>query len=356
MNQTKSLVEHLAELRDLLIVIEQGGEKTPDVLYKLAVEKSQTITAIVEQKRIDADAPQVVVPAEYALLLDENSNVANESEDTIVAEHEPEIDDRDTVGEGDEGAVEETTVLDEDVFIDDAMMVVGGDEQENSVQLDEVVPAESDNESSLSNTEDFVADAEEETPTIEIDVLDLDVTEETSIDLSTTEVENSDIMGNDLEIMTDEVEVADEDYVEETEFVDSDDTEDGGIIFVDDEPEIMEEESESVDDMDERELYNRGEPMESEPSVLTVGDMMSARRAKELRKALGLNDRFRFRRELFGNSDVNMNDTLNLIDTMADYAEARDYLINDLGWSADEPVVKEFLELVSLHFEVTKKV
>lgn len=351
MNQTKSLVEHLAELRDLLIVIEQGGEKTPDVLYKLAVEKSQTITAIVEQKRIDADAPQVVVPAEYALLLDENSNVANESEDTIVAEHEPEIDDSDTVGEGDEGAVEETTVLDEDVFIDDAMMVVGGDEQENSVQLDEVVPAESDNESSLSNTEDFVADAEEETPTIEIDVLDLDVTEETSIDLPTTEVENSDIMGNDLEIMTDEVEVADEDYVEETEFVDSDDTEDGGIIFVDDEPEIMEEESESVDDMDERELYNRGEPMESEPSVLTVGDMMSARRAKELRKALGLNDRFRFRRELFGNSDVNMNDTLNLIDTMADYAEARDYLINDLGWSADEPVVKEFLELVSLHFK-----
>ena len=351
MNQTKSLVEHLAELRDLLIVIEQGGEKTPDVLYKLAVEKSQTITAIVEQKRIDADAPQVVVPAEYALVLDENSNVANESEDTIVAEHEPEIDDSDTVGEGDEGAVEETTVLDEDVFIDDAMMVVGSDEQENSVQLDEVVPAESDNESSLSNTEDFVADAEEETPTIEIDVLDLDVTEETSIDLSTTEVENSDIMGNDLEIMTDEVEVADEDYVEETEFVDSDDTEDGGIIFVDDEPEIMEEESESVDDMDERELYNRGEPMESEPSVLTVGDMMSARRAKELRKALGLNDRFRFRRELFGNSDVNMNDTLNLIDTMADYAEARDYLINDLGWSADEPVVKEFLELVSLHFK-----
>lgn len=351
MNQTKSLVEHLAELRDLLIVIEQGGEKTPDVLYKLAVEKSQTITAIVEQKRIDADAPQVVVPAEYALVLDENSNVANESEDTIVAEHEPEIDDSDTVGEGDEVAVEETTVLDEDVFIDDAMMVVGSDEQENSVQLDEVVPAESDNESSLSNTEDFVADAEEETPTIEIDVLDLDVTEETSIDLSTTEVENSDIMGNDLEIMTDEVEVADEDYVEETEFVDSDDTEDGGIIFVDDEPEIMEEESESVDDMDERELYNRGEPMESEPSVLTVGDMMSARRAKELRKALGLNDRFRFRRELFGNSDVNMNDTLNLIDTMADYAEARDYLINDLGWSADEPVVKEFLELVSLHFK-----
>ena len=351
MNQTKSLVEHLAELRDLLIVIEQGGEKTPDVLYKLAVEKSQTITAIVEQKRIDADAPQVVVPAEYALVLDENSNVANESEDTIVAEHEPEIDDSDTVGEGDEGAVEETTVLDEDVFIDDAMMVVGGDEQENSVQLDEVVPAESDNESSLSNTEDFVADAEEETPTIEIDVLDLDVTEETSIDLPTTEVENSDIMGNDLEIMTDEVEVADEDYVEETEFVDSDDTEDGGIIFVDDEPEIMEEESELVDDMDERELYNRGEPMESEPSVLTVGDMMSARRAKELRKALGLNDRFRFRRELFGNSDVNMNDTLNLIDTMADYAEARDYLINDLGWSADEPVVKEFLELVSLHFK-----
>ena len=79
--------------------------------------------------------------------------------------------------------------------------------------------------------------------------------------------------------------------------------------------------------------------------------MMSVRQAKEMRKALSLNDRFRFRRELFGNSDVNMNDTLNLIDTMSDYNEATDYLLGDLGWSMEEPVVQEFLQLVERHFK-----
>ena len=79
--------------------------------------------------------------------------------------------------------------------------------------------------------------------------------------------------------------------------------------------------------------------------------MMSVRQAKELRKAFSLNDRFRFRRELFGNSDVTMNDTLNLIDTMTDYNEAAEYLLQDLGWSVDEPVVQEFLQLIERHFK-----
>ena len=97
------------------------------------------------------------------------------------------------------------------------------------------------------------------------------------------------------------------------------------------------------------ELYNRGEPFDTD--TITIGEMMSVRQAKELRKALSLNDRFRFRRELFGNSDVTMNDTLNLIDTMHDYDEAFDYLTHDLEWSIEEPVVQEFLQLIERHFK-----
>lgn len=35
---TDYLVEQLTELRDLIILIERGGNDTPDVLYKLALE------------------------------------------------------------------------------------------------------------------------------------------------------------------------------------------------------------------------------------------------------------------------------------------------------------------------------
>ena len=46
-----------------------------------------------------------------------------------------------------------------------------------------------------------------------------------------------------------------------------------------------------------------------------------------------------------------MNDTLNLIDTMSDYNEVLEYLVQDLNWSTDELVVQEFLQLVERHFK-----
>ncbi|MBQ6938417.1 MAG: hypothetical protein IJN35_01070, partial [Muribaculaceae bacterium] len=120
---------------------------------------------------------------------------------------------------------------------------------------------------------------------------------------------------------------------------DDDDDDDEG-----DDIEVLLEQELAID-----EFYNRGEPFDND--TITVGEMMSVRQAKELRKALSLNDRFRFRRELFGNSDVTMNDTLNLIDTMNDYNEALEYLTQDLEWSPEEPVVQEFLQLVERHFK-----
>ena len=119
--------------------------------------------------------------------------------------------------------------------------------------------------------------------------------------------------------------------------------------------EVLVEDSDEPDEADEeQQVYNMGEPFDSETpgdANMTVGEMMSVRRAKELRRAISLNDRFRFRRELFGNSDVRMTETLALIDTMTDYGEAREYLLTDLAWDAEEPVVKEFLALVEKHFK-----
>ena len=69
-----------------------------------------------------------------------------------------------------------------------------------------------------------------------------------------------------------------------------------------------------------------------------------------MRKALSINDRFRFKRELFGNSDAELNDALNLVQAMSSYDEAQQYFIDNLGWDADEEVVADFMNMVGKHF------
>ena len=68
---SRYIVEQLSELRDLLIVIERSGDTAPDILYKLAIEKSQKITLLIEQ-RCQAVVPRPVeVPQEYEVWSDE---------------------------------------------------------------------------------------------------------------------------------------------------------------------------------------------------------------------------------------------------------------------------------------------
>jgi hypothetical protein len=63
-----------------------------------------------------------------------------------------------------------------------------------------------------------------------------------------------------------------------------------------------------------------------------------------------LNDRFRFRRELFGNSEAEMADTVNLLSAMSSMSEVEDYLLNDLEWDADNQEVQDFMAIVARKF------
>ncbi|WP_289633569.1 hypothetical protein [uncultured Duncaniella sp.] len=69
-----------------------------------------------------------------------------------------------------------------------------------------------------------------------------------------------------------------------------------------------------------------------------------------LQIALSINDRFRFRRELFANDDADMADTLDLISAMKSIGEVEDYLIDDLGWDRDNDEVRLFLSIIGRHF------
>lgn len=70
----------------------------------------------------------------------------------------------------------------------------------------------------------------------------------------------------------------------------------------------------------------------------------------ELRRLFTVNDKFRFRRELFGNSDTEFTDTLNLVEAMRNYSEAEEYFYTDLGWDAEAIEVSEFMAVVNRYF------
>ena len=83
---------------------------------------------------------------------------------------------------------------------------------------------------------------------------------------------------------------------------------------------------------------------------LTLDEAFHRDMTKDLRQAFSLNDRYRYRRELFGNSDSVMNETLNLIEAMHSFDEAEDYFYNDLQWEHDSPEVADFMVIIKNHF------
>ena len=83
---------------------------------------------------------------------------------------------------------------------------------------------------------------------------------------------------------------------------------------------------------------------------LTLDEALHRDMTKDLRQAFSLNDRYRYRRELFGNSDSVMNETLNLIEAMHSFDEAEDYFYNDLQWEHDSPEVADLMVIIKNHF------
>jgi len=67
--------------------------------------------------------------------------------------------------------------------------------------------------------------------------------------------------------------------------------------------------------------------------------------------AFCLNDRFRFKRELFGNSDAEFSSAMNMIAAMDNYDEAEEYFIGELEWDAENPEVVDFMEIIKGYFE-----
>lgn len=87
---------------------------------------------------------------------------------------------------------------------------------------------------------------------------------------------------------------------------------------------------------------------ESAPPEIITETTLPQHKA-DLRKSLTINDRFRFRRELFAGDEHAMN---SLLDRLSDCASADEACatVATLGWDVDSDVVNEFVEFVRNNF------
>lgn len=70
----------------------------------------------------------------------------------------------------------------------------------------------------------------------------------------------------------------------------------------------------------------------------------------DIRKMFTLNDNYKFRRELFANSQEQYAQALTDIESMEAMTQAEDYFYNSLAWNKDNDEVKEFMSIVSVYF------
>lgn len=108
------------------------------------------------------------------------------------------------------------------------------------------------------------------------------------------------------------------------------------------------EDVEAEDNIEEETEANEKASDDSEP--LRLDEKLQRSRSKDLKSAFSLNDTFRFRRELFGNSTAEMTDALHMVEAMHSFDEAEDYFYGDLGWDRESDDVKEFMAIIKNHF------
>ncbi|MCH5346638.1 MAG: hypothetical protein J1E63_05975 [Muribaculaceae bacterium] len=99
----------------------------------------------------------------------------------------------------------------------------------------------------------------------------------------------------------------------------------------------------------------KNEPSAREPekqvAPMRLDEKLAIKTSRDIRRAFTLNDRFRFRRELFENSEARFAEALDVIMAMSSYDEAEEYFYDDLCWNADSEDVKDFMQKVFNHFQ-----
>lgn len=96
---------------------------------------------------------------------------------------------------------------------------------------------------------------------------------------------------------------------------------------------LTDDQSDQSDLSDESDQPDPSDPSDSAP-------------VRDLRSVFSINDRFRFRRELFGGSDAEMQEVLEQLGAMDTPEQAEAYILAYPGLESDNPEVKAFMAIV----------
>lgn len=87
-----------------------------------------------------------------------------------------------------------------------------------------------------------------------------------------------------------------------------------------------------------------------EPGVLKLDELIARRESADLRRAFTLNDKFRFRRTLFGGSNERFSEVLDKLEAMTDGREAQKYLAALIDVESEDGA--DFMNIVNAHFGI----
>lgn len=88
----------------------------------------------------------------------------------------------------------------------------------------------------------------------------------------------------------------------------------------------------------------------TEKQGIFLSDLLEKKNLSDFRKAFSLNDRFRFRRELFGGDEEKMNKAITDLNDIHSYEESVAYLNNKLKWNIEDEAVADFIKLLEKRF------
>ena len=82
----------------------------------------------------------------------------------------------------------------------------------------------------------------------------------------------------------------------------------------------------------------------------SLSSQMSLSPINDIKKAINLNDRFRFQKELFNNDNNLYNNTVDAINALRTIEEAQSYITTRFAWDFDQDIAQEFIQLVQRRF------
>ncbi|MDE7375584.1 MAG: hypothetical protein K2N16_01915, partial [Muribaculaceae bacterium] len=82
-----------------------------------------------------------------------------------------------------------------------------------------------------------------------------------------------------------------------------------------------------------------------------VDEALSRRKAENLSKAFTINDKYRFGQALFYGNNELMNEQIKAAQNFNNYQQAYDLFVSGNNWDPENPLVKEFMAIVSRHFQ-----